>query len=443
MTIEPPKSYTPTKAQLRLRRAISGPAKHILAFGGARSGKTFEILNNICAMAAAVGGRYAIFRQRFNTVRTAVFLASLPEVLKTCFPTVRATLFRGGDLYYFFPNTGAEIWGLGLDDADRVDKVLGKEFTAIYFNECSEISYHAVETAITRCSQRTPGIRRNKVLYDCKPPYKTHWAHRLFIEKINPVTRQPLERPTNYVWVKLNPADNESNLPQGYLDELKTLSPEKQKRFLYGDWQDENPNALWTPDIIEESRRLTPPPNWETRSFLDGLDRIVIGVDPAVTGNEKSDLTGLVVVGVRYSDGPNSTPHYYVLADKSIKAHPSAWAAEINRLFNLYNANEVVVETNQGGELVTETIRNLNYAIPITPVRATNNKRTRAEPIAALYQNGVVHHTGRFFELEEELCSYSGNPGEKSPDRMDALVWALTALAETKSSVLGGRFWFN
>ena len=104
--------------------------------------------------------------------------------------------------------------------------------------------------------------------------------------------------------------------------------------------------------------------------------------------------------------------------------------------------NEVVVETNQGGELVTETLRNLNYALPITPVRATNNKRTRAEPVAALYQSGVVHHTAHFGDLEEQLCGYTGSPGEKSPDRMDALVWALTALAESKTSVTGGRYWF-
>ena len=434
--------YQPTPAQLKLRKLISGPAKHVMAYGGARSGKTFEILNNLCAMASIAGGRYAIFRARFNTVRTAVFLASLPQVLKTCFPKVRATLYRGADLYYSFPSTGGEIWGLGLDDAERVDKVLGKEFTAIYFNECSEISYHAIETAITRCSQKTLGIKRNKVFYDCNPPYKTHWAHRLFIEKVNPVTLQPLKSPNNYVACRLNPVDNAENLPQGYIDELKSLTPDKQKRFLYGEWQDDNPDALFTPDLIETARRLSPPPEWDATSFIDGLDKIVIGVDPAVTGNEKSDLTGIVIAGVRYYDGKNRVPHYYILADKSMKAHPSVWAAEVNSLFNLYNANEVVVETNQGGELVTETLRNMNYALPITPVRATNNKRTRAEPVAALYLNGVVHHTAIFGDLEEQLCSYTGTPGEKSPDRMDALVWALSALAESKTSVTGGRFWF-
>lgn len=434
--------YQPTPSQLRLRKLISGTAKHILAYGGARSGKTFEILNNICAMASLCGGRYAIFRARFNSVRTAVFLASLPQVLKTCFPTVKATLYRGADLYYKFPYSGGEIWGLGLDDAERVDKVLGKEFTAIYFNECSEISYHAIETAITRCSEKTLGIKRNKVLYDCNPPYKTHWAHRLFIEKVNPVTLQPLKNPGNYVHCRLNPADNEANLPQGYLDELRSLTPDKQKRFLYGEWADDNPDALFTPDLIETGRRLSPPSEWGCSSFLDGLDRIVIGVDPAVTGNEKSDETGIIIAGVRYADGKSGRPHYYVLADKTIKAHPSVWAREVNRLFSLYNANEIVVETNQGGELVTETLRNLNYAMPITPVRATNNKRTRAEPVAALYQSGVVHHTAHFGDLEEQLCGYTGNPGEKSPDRMDALVWALTALAESKTSVTGGRYWF-
>lgn len=437
------KVYHPTRAQIELRKKIASSAKHILAYGGARSGKTFEIVYNLITLATVVGGRYAIFRQHYNSVRTAIFLSTMPEVLRLCFPKTNAVLHKGGDLYYDFPNTGAEIWGLGLDDAERVDKVLGKEFTAIYFNECSEISYHAVETAITRCSQKTPGIRRNKVLYDCNPPFKTHWAHRLFIEKINPVTRLPLENPENYDWIKLNPEDNIQNLPQGFLDELNTLSPEKKKRFLYGEWLDENPDALWRQNTIDETRITSAPYYWNVQSIEEGLDRIVIGVDPAVTGNEKSDNTGIVVCGVRYEDGSDRrTPHYYVLEDLSLKAHPSEWAAEINRAYHKYQANEIVVETNQGGELVTDTIRNSNYSLPITSVRATHNKRTRAEPIAALYHNGLVHHTAYFAELEDELISYTGRPGEKSPDRMDALVWAITALTD-KTEVSGGDVWFS
>lgn len=435
--------YQPTRGQLKLRRAICGTAKHILAYGGARSGKTYEFLVNLVTMAAACGGRYAIFRNRFNTVRTAIFLGTLPDVIKNCFPDIQATLYRGADLYYSFPQTGAEIWGLGLDDAERVDKVLGKEFTAIYFNECSEISYHAIETAITRCSQRTRGIRRNKVFYDCNPPFKTHWAHRLFIEKINPVTRVPLDKPYNYECVRLNPIDNIENLPPGYIEELETLSPEKKKRFLYGEWLDENPNALWRQETIDNNRITSPPSDWRVKNFSEGLDRIVIGVDPAVTGNEKSDNTGIVVAGIRYEDASSSVPHYYVLADATLKAHPSLWSAEVNRLFTLYNANEVVVETNQGGDLVAETLRNSNYALPITPVRATNNKRTRAEPIAALYLNGLVHHTALFNDLEQQLTSFTGTVGEKSPDRLDALVWALTALTGSNPSVSGGSFWFG
>lgn len=432
--------YKPTLAQRKLRPVLMSPAKHILVYGGARSGKTFEIVNTIVLMAMVAGGRHAIFRQYFNAVRTSIFMDTIPQVLRTCYPGVPVRYHRG-DSYYLVPHTGGEIWALGLDDDQRVDKILGKEFTSLYFNECSEISFHAIETAITRCSQKTRGIPHNKIFYDCNPPTRTHWSYLQFIRHIHPVTKMPLENPENYLTFKMNPEDNVENLPEDFIKELRSLSPEKQKRFLFGEFQDDNPDALWRQSVIDNSRVPAVPEEWNARTFADAMDKIVVGVDPAVTGNEKSDNTGIVVAGTRFDDY-SGTWHYYILGDHSMKGHPSEWAQEVAKCFSQYHANEVVVETNQGGEMVIETLRNANYNLPIRSVRATNNKMVRAEPVATLYQNGLVHHTRVFSELEDELTSYSGKLGEKSPDRMDALVWAMTELSEHKT-VSGGDVWFG
>ena len=133
--------------------------------------------------------------------------------------------------------------------------------------------------------------------------------------------------------------------------------------------------------------------------------------------------------------------HYYVMEDCSGIYTPQQWTGIVSRLYDKWRANEVVVEVNQGGQLVVEALRNANMNLPIKPVRASSGKLTRAEPSAVLYENGLVHHVGILNELEEELVSYTGTISEKSPDRMDALVWALTRLSEF-SSVEKGDFWF-
>ncbi len=381
-------------------------------------------------MALVAGGRYAIFRQHFNAVRTSVFLDTLPTVMKVCFPG-QPVDFNRSDSVLSFPSTGGEIWCLGLDDAERVEKILGKEFAAIYFNECSEISFHAVETALTRVSQRPEKLNRNKVLYDCNPPSKSHWAHRLFIEKTHPESRELLPNPNSYVSIKINPLDNKANLPPDYIDQtLNGLSLAKRKRFLLGEWMDDNENALWKSSTMIDPFRCTHAP--------DNLERIVVGVDPAVTNAENSDYTGIVVAGKRReSDG---IYHYYVISDRSMKSSPRDWANAVCNAYRGFNADRVIAETNQGGDLVASTLYTVNQTIPIRKVHAKRGKLVRAEPVAALYERGLVHHVGEFDELESELTSYTGSDTEKSPDRMDALVWAMTDLMESNSIKKGVFF---
>lgn len=385
-------------------------------------------------MAIIGGGRYAIVRHHFNEVRTAVFMDTLPKVLSLCYPTV-PVYYNKGDTFLYFPESGAEIWALGLDDKERVDKVLGKEFVAMYFNECVAMSYHSVQTARTRVSQLVPLVN-NKVFYDCNPTTKTHWAHRVFVEKVDPVTRLPLSNPELYASIKINPQDNIANLPQGFLEELDSLSPEKKARFLNGDWADDNEKALWKPWMINDFRVNIPP--GELDAFIDSMERIIVGVDPAVTGSDYSDLTGIVVAGMRRDDkGEN---HYYILGDRSLSAAPQQWAIEVCNVFREYRADNVIAEVNNGGDLVTTVIRNVDAFVPVAKVHASRGKMIRAEPISVLYSKGLVHHVGEFHDLEEQMMSYTGMEQEKSPDRLDAMVWAMTELANGQPTAEIGHY---
>lgn len=422
-------NYKPTAAQRALQKIIKEKTS-ILAYGGSRSGKTFELCRAIAVLAARYGGRYGIFRRYFNAVKNSVFNDTFPKMMSVCFPEMRWER-KLSDTYVQFCN-GAEIWFIGLDDQQRVDKILGREFAAIYFNECSEIPYQSVETALTRLSQQVydkDGHRlRNRAFYDCNPPSKSHWAHKIFVEHQNPVSRSPLTDADQYGCIRMNPTDNAENLPPQYIEStLAGRSERFRKRFLYGEWSDDNENALWKSTTMIDPFRVD--------SVPDDLEKIVVGVDPAVTANQTSDLTGIVVCGTkRAADGQL---HYYVFDDQSGVYTPKEWTTIVNHLYVKWNANYVIVEVNQGGQLVTEAMRNANYILPIKSVRASNGKITRAEPVAVLYERGLAHHVGEWPDLEEELTSYTGRIGEKSPDRMDALVWAMMELAEQQHTELG------
>lgn len=151
------------------------------------------------------------------------------------------------------------------------------------------------------------------------------------------------------------------------------------------------------------------------------LVRIVVAVDPAVTAGETSDDTGIIVAGLgRDSDG-------YVLDDLTCHLTPDGWAKQVHGAYLRWQADRVIAEANNGGELVRTVLSTLDAAMPITLVHASRGKLTRAEPVAALYEQRRIHHVGTFPELEDQLCEWVPGAGD-SPDRLDALVWAFTDL---------------
>ena len=171
---------------------------------------------------------------------------------------------------------------------------------------------------------------------------------------------------------------------------------------------DEAPGALWTRTTIEQARVVNYPE----------LDYIVVGVDPSITSG--GDDAGILVAG-------RAEQSYYIIGDHTIQGSPLTWAGKAIDAFTLNKANIIVAESNQGGEMVAQTIHSIDRDIPVKLVYASRGKATRAEPISALYERGLVHHAGHFYALEDEMCMWV--PGDKSPNRMDALVWALAELS--------------
>ncbi|AKB35603.1 hypothetical protein MSSAC_2787 [Methanosarcina siciliae C2J] len=230
--------------------------------------------------------------------------------------------------------------------------------------------------------------------------------------------------------------ENRSNLNPAFLERMleKYQGTRLGRQELDGDILDDNPNALWKRTNIEEFKVPRPP----------ALDRIVVGVDPATTANLTSNDTGIIVAGVSRKEFDaktgKKTAHFYVLGDYTIHDSPRKWALEAVSAYHKHSADRVVGEVNNGGDLVEANIRTVASDIPYSDVHASRGKATRAEPVSSLYEQGRVHHVGSYPYLEDQMCDWV--PGEsESPDRIDALVWAITELMGKEPKVQAAMTW--
>ena len=191
-----------TKRQTEAQEILGGDATHIMLFGGSRSGKTFLLVRNIVMRALkAPNSRHGIFRFRYNHIRASIILDTFPAVMRIAYPGVEWKMHTQDG--YANVGDGSQIWFAGLDDKERTERILGQEFSTLYFNECSQIPLNSIDTALTRLAQRVEVDiegRQKKLLkprcyYDCNPPNKAHWTYRKFIQKVDPDTRRELARP--------------------------------------------------------------------------------------------------------------------------------------------------------------------------------------------------------------------------------------------------------
>jgi len=419
-------TYKLTDKQQEAQQILASKATHICLFGGSRSGKTFLLVRNVVLRAIkAPGSRHAIFRYRFNAIKSSIIQDTFPKVMKLAFPGVRYSMNKT-DYFVSFDND-SEIWFGGLDDKERAEKVLGMEFVTIYLNECSQIPQASRDIVVTRLAQQAVQIIKNKqpvnlkprMYYDCNPPSKSHWTYKTFILKTDIDTRLQVKNPDDFASFKINPEDNQANLSAGYLETLNGLSARLRKRFLAGEFADATPNALFTDENIDTWRI--------TDGNIPQLIRLAVAVDPSGSGdtdNAENDAIGIVVGGLGI-DG-----NAYLLEDCTVKCGPALWGRVATDAYDRHAADVVVGENNYGGAMVQHVIQTARPNTPYKNVIATRGKSVRAEPISALYEQGKVRHVGNFPELEEELTAFStfGYTGGSSPNRADALVWLITEL---------------
>lgn len=304
----------------------SNAVRYCMLYGGSRSGKTFIAIYAIFVRASKIKSRHVILRLKFNHAKTSIWLDTIPKVLKICFPDLKVE-FKASDFYVLLPN-GSEVWIGGLDDSTRVEKILGKEYSTIYFNESSQIPWRSIQVALTRLAERND--LKKRAYFDMNPPTKKHWAYWLFEKGLNPDTLEPVDT-SRYGKILMNPMDNLENIDEEYISEvLDKLSPQERARFRDGEYSD----------------------------FGDG--QVYYSFDRALNVHliEKEKRVGTIMIGMDFNVNPmTAVVGYY-----------------INKMF--YVIDEVYLENSDTYKMSAELIRRGYKGAWIFPDSTGRNRKT-------------------------------------------------------------------
>lgn len=339
------------------------------------------------------GTRWGVVARTFGDVRHTCFEgnAGIINVLKR-YGIYDKDHYNRTELSVTLPNESI-IRGFS---AEEPDKLRGPEHHGAW---CDELAAWEYEETF---DQLLFGLRKgeNPQTLITTTPKPTH------------LIRQLVSRPDVYV-TRGSTFENSANLSERALTELQARYNNTRlgQQELYGEILDEIEGALWTKGLIDRNRIDTQP----------NLSRIVVSIDPAVTNTDRSDETGIIVAGC------DTSGHGYVLEDGSMRGSPLEWAERAIALFDKYKADALLVEVNQGGDMVSAVIKQVRNTVPIREIRAHVGKKLRAEPVAAMYEQGRIHHIGNFNKLEDQMTIWT--PADTtSPDRLDAMVQAFSDL---------------
>jgi len=294
-----------------------------------------------------------------------------------------------------FPNGVLAI----IYSGDEPDQLRGPQHQKAWVDELSKFKYHQ-DTWDNLMLGLRKGDKPQAVVTTTPRPIKI--IKELMLDSRTALTRG-------------HTLENKDNLAPAFLKYIlrKYEGTRLGRQELAGEILDDNPDALWERAKIDELRVNKHP----------DLVRVVVGVDPAATAKEESSDTGIIVAGIAHSAG---IMHGYILADLTIKGTPDQWATAAVTGYHSAKADKIIGEVNNGGDMVEHTIKTVDNNVSFKSVHASRGKYIRAEPVSALYEQGRIHHVGFFPELEDQLCEWV--PGDTSPDRLDALVWAITEL---------------
>lgn len=338
--------------------------------------------------------------------RGAIVAPTYPMLKDVVIPTYRAVAEDGirtlnkGDLYADMFN-GARVL---FRSADKPERLRGMNLGWAWADEAALIDEETWDILLGRL-RLDPGRA-----WLTTTPKGHNWVYSRFVES-------PGEE---HATVRATTRDN-PHLPDEYIESLEEQYTERFKRQEIGGEFIEAEGALWSWEHISRT---------EDAPHMDAphMDRIVVGVDPAGGG---PDEVGIVAVG-------RAGERAYVLRDASMQGSPNAWASAVARTYRTLQADRVVAEKNFGGDMVESTLRTADEDLPVKVISASRGKQQRAEPVAALYEQGKVEHVGTFDELETQMTTWDPAESTGSPDRVDALVWALTELMLGKGPSSGG-----
>ena len=375
--------------------------RYFLITGGRGSGKSWTLALFLLNLTYQKG--HVILFTRYTLV--SAFISIIPEFLDKIEIMGKVNDFEVTQSEIINKLTGSKILFRGIKTSSGVNTANLKSIAGLstwVIDEAEELTdpdvFDKVDLSIR--AKDNP----NRVILVMNPSYKSHWIYGDFVKK--------KREDTTYIHTTY--IDNKENLSDSFIQAAEKTKRENRARYEHlflGTWLDDADGMLWNRAIIGKAR-IDEAPN---------LTRIIVAIDPAVTANMQSDETGLIVVG------KDSEGFGYVLEDLSGKYSPNHWAKIANDSALRWNADCIVAEKNQGGDMVEAVLKSQGSNFRIKLVTATKGKYVRAEPVYSLYEQGQIYHVGSFPILESQMVTFNPDKG-KSPDRVDALVWGLTEL---------------
>lgn len=410
-------SFDLTLRQQEAAQLITDPLlKEILLYGGGRSGKTLEFVYSIICRAMKVPSRHAILRQAFAHCKQSIWLDTLPKCIKIGFPGLvqyyktHMDCWNKSDFFLKVPtpikDEFSEIWIGGLDDDERTEKILGKEYSTIFFNEISQISYKSFSIAKTRLAEKN--ALNNKLYCDCNPPKRGHWSFPYFMELLDPETSQPRDNP-RVGKLLMNPKDNLENIDAEYLTMLDSLPKLLRDRFKDGIWCSDETD-IFRAEWITPSEKIP---------ALKDVHTVFTFIDPAVTEKaretDNSCESSIITVAIDYDMVIHEieTIHGF-FSYKQLKDIAYNCYKQYSNVSNYLMGVEDVQAQRWLGEDLNE------MGVPIEYVRPDADKVRRAISVTDLFERGQVRINDPY--LRRQLLGF---PGEKLKDCVDAIVHAL------------------
>jgi phage terminase large subunit-like protein len=383
--------------------------RYYLITGGRGSGKSWTLSMFLLNLTYEEG--HVILFTRWTL--TSAFISIIPEFIDKIELMNKEADFEITQSEIINKQTGSKILFKGIKTSQGTATANLKSIAGVTTFVLDESEEQQDEETFDRIDLSIRAKNKpNRVILVMNPSYKSHWIYGRFVK--NPTD--------NCTYIHTTYLDNLRNLSQSFIDQAERVKQENLHRYEHlflGKWLDDAEGLLWSRPLLEKSKIVAKPI----------LDRIVVAIDPATTANLDSDETGIVVLG-KDSNGKG-----YVLEDLSGKYSPNEWAKVASQAFTNWDADCIVAEKNQGGDMVESVLRSQNATARIKLVTATKGKYVRAEPVYSLYEQSRIFHVGSFPILEKQMITFDPDKG-KSPDRVDALVWGFTELMLTS-----GDFW--